>query len=327
MHWLRLGVLFLMSSAIFSVLVISGQSIIKTIAITSTSTNLQQNRELHNLKAALILDENDSSKPHDLILYSYSTDEGNHLTGLNYPLKPQMSLTTGSYIKIISGNPNFKVIPTEIALYNKSSNNNPLYPNPGAGGKWFLNVTPGIYNLQVNSEYTPSNDDVATFVNTIQVLGTTTKTANQLQINTSQGDNNADSIQTQQNQQSVTTTPASSFKIIVQVNGANKDKHDKVVFVTGNPSLHPLKIIQSKLIRYDSSVAGISSAYSTTFDLPKDTIKTGEKFMVCLLSLQTTAFKEPSICKMGINSPAGKPETVIFSTGEFMPTSSNNLIK
>src|SRR4029079_2676596 len=215
MHWLRLGVLFLISSAIFSVLVISGQIIIKTIAIAPTSTNLQQNQELHNLKAALILDENDSSKPHDLILYSYSTDEGNHLTGLNYPLKPQMSLTTGSYIKIISGNPNFKVIPTEIALYNKSSNNNPLYPNPAAGGKWFLNVTPGIYNLQVNSEYTPSNDDVATFVNTIQVLGTTTKTANQLQINTSQGDNNADSIQTQQNQQSVTTTPASSFKIIV----------------------------------------------------------------------------------------------------------------
>lgn len=215
-------------------------------------------------------------------------------------------------------------------MFNKGSNNNPIYPNPKAGGKWYLNVTPGIYNLQVNSEYTPSNDDVATFVNTIQVLGTTTKIAEQSQLNTSQDGNIADTIQTQQNQQSVTTTLASSFKIIVQVNGANKDKHDKVVFVTGNPSLHPLKIIQSKLIHYDSSVAGISSAYSTTIDLPKDTVKTGEKFMVCLLSihsLQTTAFKEPSICKIGINSPANKPETVILSTGEFMPMSSNTLIK
>jgi len=240
-----------------------------------------------------------------------------------------MSMTTGSYIKIISANPTFKVIPTEIALYNKGSNNNPLYPNPAAGGKWFLNVTPGIYRLQVNSEYTPSNDDVATFVNTIQVLGTTAKTAEQSQLKTSQGDNNADSTQTQQQkQQSVTTTPASSFKIIVQVNGADKDKHDKMIFVTGNPSLHPLKFIQSKLIHYDSTVAGISSTYSTTFDLPKDTIKTGEKFMVCLLSLhplQATLYKEPVICKIGINSPASKPEIVIFSMGELMP--SETLVK
>ena len=99
MHWLRLVVLFFISSVIFSVVVISGESIIKTNAITSTFTNSQQNQELHNLKAVLILDENNSSNPHDMILYSYSTDEGNQLTGLGYPLKPQMSLTTGSYIK------------------------------------------------------------------------------------------------------------------------------------------------------------------------------------------------------------------------------------
>lgn len=330
MHWLRLVVLFFISSVIFSVVVISGESIIKTIAITSTFTNSQQNQELHNLKAVLILDDNNSSNPHDMILYSYSTDEGNHLTGLSYPLKPQMSLTTGSYIKVISGNPNFKIIPTEIVLTKKGSNNNPLYPNPAEGGGWFLNVTPGIYQFQVNSEYTPSNDDVATFVSTIQVLGTTTKTLGQSQAKTTQGDNNDDSIQTQQKQPTVTTTPASSFKIIVQVNGMNNDKHDKMIFITGNPSLHPLKFIESKLIHYDSSVAGIGSTYSTTFDLPKDTVKTGEKFMVCLLSLnpiQTAVYKEPVICKIGINSPASKPETVNFSTGEFMPMSSNTLIE
>ena len=199
---------------------------------------------------------NNAATPHDLILYSYSTDEGNQLTGLGYPLKPQMSLTTGSYIKVISGNSNFKVIPTEIVLNKKGSNNNPLYLNPAAGGGWFLNVTPGIYDLQVNSEYTPSNDDVATFVNTIQVLGTTTKTSGQSQAKTTQGDNNTNSIQSQEKQPTVTTTPASSFKIIVQVNGMNKDKHDKTIFITGNPSLHPLKFIESKLIHYDSSVAG-----------------------------------------------------------------------
>jgi hypothetical protein len=49
--------------------------------------------------------------------------------------------------------------------------------------------------------------------------------------------------------------------------------------------------------------------------------------MACLLSLQpcqTTTYKEPVICKIGVNSPASKPEIVIFSTGELM-SSSNNL--
>lgn len=328
MHWFKLLVLFFISPVICSVFVISGQGISKTLAITSASTNPQQNQALHNLKAALIVTNNNSSNnPHDMILYSYSTDEGSHLTGLNYPLKPRMSLTTSSYITITSANPTFKVIATEIALYNKGNNDNPIYPKPADGGQWFVNVSPGIYRLQVNSEYTPSNDDVATFVDTIQVLGTSLKTSEQSQVKTSQGNTNAASSQAQQKQQSV-TAPAGSFKIIVQVNGVNKDKHDKMILVTGNPSFNPLKYMQSRLIHYDASIAGISSAYSTTFDLPKDTVRTGEKFMACLLSLQPfqiPTYREPIICKTGINSPASKPEIVIFSTSELMQ--SNTLVK
>jgi hypothetical protein len=206
-----------------------------------------------------------------MILFSYSTDEGNYLTGLNYPIKPRMSLPTNSYIRITSANPTFRVIATEIALYNES-NNNPLYPRPAVGEQWFVNVSPGIYRLQVNSEYAPCNDDVATFVNTIQVLGTPVKASEQFQVKTSPGNNNAGSIQTQQKKQSV-IAPAGSFKIIVQVNVVNKDKHDKMIFVTGNPSLYPLKFMQTSLIHYDTSITGINSAYSTTFNLPKDTVK------------------------------------------------------
>jgi hypothetical protein len=262
-----------------------------------------------------------------MILFSYSTNEGNYLTRLNSPVKPRMSLTTNSYIRITSGNPTFKAIATEIALYKNGNNDIPLYPEPAAGGQWFVNVPPGIYRLQVNTEYTPSNDDVATFVDTIQVLGSSEKASERSQV-TSRGNNDAGSIQTQQKQQSPTAL-AGSFKIIVQVNGINKDKHDKIIFVTGNPSLYPLKFMQSRLIHYDSSIAGMSSTYSITFDLPKDTVKTGEKFMVCLLSLQpfkTPTYKEPIICKIGVNSPASTLEIVIFPTGELMQ-SSNNLAK
>jgi hypothetical protein len=281
MHWLKLVVLFFISSVVCSVVVISGQNINKSLAINSASTNSQQGQDPQNLKAAIIVN-NSSSASREMILFSYSTDEGNYLTGLNYPVKPRMSFTTNSYIRIISGNA-FRIIATEIALYKNGNNDNPLYPEPAAGGQWFVNVTPGIYRLQVNTEYTPSNDDVATFVDTIQVLGTG-KISERSQLMTSPGNNDAGSIQTQQKQQSPTAL-AGSFKIIVQVNGINKDKHDKIIFVTGNPSLYPLKFMQSRLIHYDSSIAGMSSTYSITFDLPKDTVKTGEKFMVYVLSL------------------------------------------
>lgn len=326
MHWPKFVVLFFISSVVCSVVVFSGQNINKSFAINSASTNSQQGQGPQNLKAAIVVN-NSSRASREMILFSYSTDEGNYLTGLNYPVKPRMSFTTNSYIRIISGNPTFKIIATEIGLYKNGNNDNPLYPEPAAGGQWFVNVPPGIYRLQVNTEYTPSNDDVATFVDTIQVLGTG-KISEGSQLMTSPGHNDAGSIQTQQKQQSPTSL-GGSFKIIVQVNGVNKDKHDKMVFITGNPSFYPLKLMQSRLIHYDSSVAGVSSTYSTTIDLPKDTVKTGEKFMACLLSLQpfqTTTYKEPVICKIGVNSPASKPEIVIFSTGELMP-GSNNLAK
>lgn len=323
MHWLKFVVLFFISSVACSVVVISGQNINKSFAINSASTNSQQGQGPQNLKAAIVVN-NSSRASREMILFSYSTDEGNYLTGLNYPAKPRMSFTTNSHIRIISGNPTFKIIATEIALYKNGNKDNPLYPEPAAGGQWSVNVPPGIYRLQVNTEYTPSNDDVATFVDTIQVLGTG-KISEGSQLLTSPGNNDAGSIQTQQEQQSPTSL-AGSFKIIVQVNGVNRDKHDKLVFVTGNPSLYPLKFVQSRLIHYDSSIAGMSSTYSTTIDLPKDTVKTGEKFMACLLSLQpfqTTTYKEPVICKIGVNSPASKPEIVIFSTGDLMPDSNN----
>lgn len=176
-------------------------------------------------------------------------------------------------------------------------------------------MTPGIYRLQVNSQYTPSNDDVATFVDTIQVLGTS-KTTEQRHGNTSSSIANKANIETKLKQQPVTTSTG-SFKIIVQVNKVNNNKHDKMVFVTGNPSILPLKFAQSKLIPFDPSKAVTNSAYPTTFELPKDTVKVGDKFMACLISLQPPQLPVntvPIICKTGINSPASKPELIIFTT-------------
>ena len=285
-----------------------------TSAITSANT-----RNPSTLKASLLI--NNSSNSHDLILYSYSTDNGSHLTGLKYPLNVRISLSSGSYIKVVSGNLDFKIVATEVALYKNGNGQNPIYPQPATGGRWYVNATPGIYRLNIKSEYTPSNDDVATFVDTVQILGkSTAEDMNQSQSQTPLSSdvlsNNLTKEQSLGNQQSA---GSGAFKIIVQLNGANQDKHDKLIFVTSNPSLGNPKYIQSKIINFDPSKTSVDSSYSTTFVLTKDTIKPGQKFLACLVSLQPLQApmgKVPIVCKSGYNSLVSKPEVVLFRTTE-----------
>jgi hypothetical protein len=300
---------------ISQVVVLSGHLIENTSGFTST--NSVYNIDPSTLKGALSV--NNDINSHRLILYSYSTDAGSHFTGLNYPSNVRLSLPTGSYIKVGSDNPNFKVLATEIALYRNGNDENLIYPQPAADGQWYINATPGVYHLRVNAEYTPSNDDVATFVDTVQVLGkSSVKDLNQAQSQTSSSSNSpSDDQATKKQQQQV--AKAGSFKIIVQIIGVNKDNHDKMVFVTGNPSFNPIDFLQSRIINLDTSKAVVNSSYSTTFQLPKDYVKTGQKFMACMVSLQPLEVpqtREPIICKIGINTPANKPEIIIFSTSE-----------
>lgn len=105
---IKLFVAFLVLIPMGLLVAISGQSITKTLAITSTSTNSHPKQDATNLKAMLVVNNNSSGNYYELILHSYSTDEGNYPTGLNFPSKPRILLKTGSYIKVASGNPNFK---------------------------------------------------------------------------------------------------------------------------------------------------------------------------------------------------------------------------
>ncbi|MGG6460549.1 MAG: hypothetical protein ACM3JQ_03880 [Candidatus Eiseniibacteriota bacterium] len=285
-----------------------------TSAITSANI-----KDPSTLMATLLI--NNSSNSHDLILYSYSTDNGSHLTGLKYPLDARISLPSGSYIKVVSGNLDFNIVATEVALYKNGDGQNPIYPQPATGGRWYVNATPGIYRLNIKSEYTPSNDDVATFVDTIQILGKSTakdmnQSLGQTPFSSNVLSNNPAKERSLGNQQSA---GSGAFKIIVQLKGANQDKHDKLIFVTSNPTLSNPKYIQSKIINFDPSKTAVDSSYSTTFELKRDTIKPGQKFLVCLVSLQplqTPMGKVPIVCKSGYNSPVSKPEVVLFRTVE-----------
>jgi hypothetical protein len=52
-------------------------------------------------------------------------------------------------------------------LYDK--NDVPVYLRSEGGNTWMLDVPMGTYKLEVKTEYTPSNDDIATFIDTIRV--------------------------------------------------------------------------------------------------------------------------------------------------------------
>ncbi len=281
-----------------------GISIIYNAAAVSST---QKEVDPSSLKGMLIVNNNTST--HELLLYSYTTGKGNHLTGLDYPLKATMSLQTGSYVRLTSGNPDLKLVPTEIILSHNNRNGESfnLSPTPGIS-LWYVNVSPGIYRLQVNAVYGRSSDETAKFIGTIQVLGRSKADVIEKPAGSTQASSISQSNKHISEKQvpTLTTTKSSgaSFKVTVKV---DINRTDKMIFLTTDPSFGPVKFIQGKSVDMANSF--------TSFDLPRNIIKTGEKFMACLISLNPlhTGINNESIsCKMGVNSPASKPEAIVF---------------
>lgn len=133
---------------------------ISIIHNAAAGSSTQKKVDPSSLKGMLIINNNTST--HELQLYSYTTGKGNHLTGLDYPLKPTMSLQTGSYVRLDAGNPDLELVPTEIILSpnNRNGESFNLSPTPGIS-LWYVDVAPGIYRLQVNAVYDRSSDETA----------------------------------------------------------------------------------------------------------------------------------------------------------------------
>ncbi|MGA7010067.1 MAG: Ig-like domain-containing protein, partial [Nitrososphaeraceae archaeon] len=115
-----------------------------------------------------LIKQNETGLQHEMILKSYSnTGDQVVKSAPSYPKRPSITLQNGFPIILASNNPDFTISSTEVILYDK--NDVPVYLRSEGGNTWMLDVPTGTYKLEVKTEYTPSNDDIATFIDTIRV--------------------------------------------------------------------------------------------------------------------------------------------------------------
>ena len=69
--------------------------------------------------------------------------------------------------QLIFANTDFRIVVTDIQL--ASADGKITFMKPLANDKWVTNVSSGDYKLYIKTEYSPSNDDVAYFIDRIHV--------------------------------------------------------------------------------------------------------------------------------------------------------------
>lgn len=135
----------------------------------------KENKPISNLqpdpsKLSVIL-VGDKGNKQNLILHQYTTTDGTFSpASADYPKKERFTLQNGDKIKLISGNPDFKIVVYSMSLTDyKNGKKLPTYVQE-KGNKFVVPaISPGTYRLYVKAEYTPSDDDVVYFIDTVKV--------------------------------------------------------------------------------------------------------------------------------------------------------------
>ena len=123
------------------------------------------------LSAILVGDKGNKQK---LILDQYTTTDGTiSPASADYPKKARFTLQNGDKIKLISGNPDFKIVIYSMSLTDyKNGKKHPIYVQEKANKFVVPDISPGTYRLYVKAEYTPSDDDVVYFIDTLKIQNT-----------------------------------------------------------------------------------------------------------------------------------------------------------
>ena len=138
----------------------------------------KENKPISNLqpdpsKLSVIL-VGDKGNKQKLILDQYTTTDGTiSPASADYPKKARFTLQNGDKIKLISGNPDFKIVIYSMSLTDyKNGNKHPIYVQEKANKLVVPDILPGTYRLYVKAEYTPSDDDVVYFIDTVKIQST-----------------------------------------------------------------------------------------------------------------------------------------------------------
>jgi hypothetical protein len=123
------------------------------------------------LSVILVGDKGNKQK---LILHQYTTTDGSFSSAsADYPKKARFTLQNGDKIKLISGNPDFKIVIYSMSLTDyKNGKKHPIYVQDKANKFVVPDISPGTYRLYVKAEYTPSDDDVVYFIDTVKIQNT-----------------------------------------------------------------------------------------------------------------------------------------------------------
>lgn len=193
----------------------------------------KENKPISNLqpdpsKLSVIL-VGDKDNKQKLILHQYTTTDGTFSpASTDYPKKARFTLQNGDKIKLISGNPDFKIVIYSMSLTdNKNGKKQSTYVQEKVNKFVVPDISPGTYRLYVKAEYTPSDDDVVYFIDTVKIQNTGSSYKGQNGYSGSGSGTTRDkTIATKSSEESKRT----EINVTVQINTFNETKPSDIIF-------------------------------------------------------------------------------------------------
>jgi hypothetical protein len=193
----------------------------------------KENKQISNLQPdpsklsiKLVGDKGNKQK---LILHQYTTTDGTFLpASADYPKKARFTLQNGDKIKLISGNPDFKIVIYSMSLTDHKNGKKQSISVEEKANKFVVpDISPGTYRLYVKAEYTPSDDDVVYFIDTVKIENTGSSSQGQNGYSGSgSGTPRDNTIATKSSEESKRT----EINATVQISTFNETKPSDIIF-------------------------------------------------------------------------------------------------
>ena len=142
---------------------------IATVNVNVKEINLPLNtsENISRLKATLL--QNGTNVHHDLILSSFTIDNGKlNILSSDYPKKATFRLQQNLPINIVSKNGDSNVFVKDIILHDEENNSYHLKMN--RDNNWIPNVPVGTYKIEIQGKYSQGNENLVSFIDRAEIL-------------------------------------------------------------------------------------------------------------------------------------------------------------
>jgi Big-like domain-containing protein len=142
---------------------------IATVNVNVKEINLPLNtsENISRLKATLL--QNGTNVHHDLILSSFTIDNGKlNILSSDYPKKATFRLQQNLPINIVSKNGDSNVFVKDIILHD--GENIPYHLKMNRDNNWIPNVPVGTYKIEIQGKYSQGKDNLLSFIDRVEIL-------------------------------------------------------------------------------------------------------------------------------------------------------------